>query len=228
MLPKSTGLGAFVVLVAGVALAGCDGWIDESADTVDITTLDPADLADHLVLETDSYRLDQAVQEGGAAGERMVQDAIQSACSIAGEPDAATARKVAELARASYTAPPGGPRLGSWRRGSELARSGFGFRVGHRTDDHDRRDPGGNCYACHQMDPAEVTYGTLGPSLVGYGRERGTDAAVVSYLHELITNPHQYFPCTNMPRFGAQGVLTEEQISHIMAYLLDPESPVNE
>ena len=31
-----------------------------------------------------------------------------------------------------------------------------------------------------------------------------------------------------MPRFGAQGALTEEQISHIMAYLLDPESPVND
>jgi sulfur-oxidizing protein SoxX len=31
-----------------------------------------------------------------------------------------------------------------------------------------------------------------------------------------------------MPRFGVNGVLTQEKISHIMAYLLDPESPVNE
>ena len=30
-----------------------------------------------------------------------------------------------------------------------------------------------------------------------------------------------------MPRFGANGVLTREQIGDVMAYLLDPQSPVN-
>ena len=30
-----------------------------------------------------------------------------------------------------------------------------------------------------------------------------------------------------MPRFGYNGVLTEDQITHLVALLLDPESPVN-
>jgi sulfur-oxidizing protein SoxX len=30
-----------------------------------------------------------------------------------------------------------------------------------------------------------------------------------------------------MPRFGTQGILTEQQIKDVMAFLLDPASPVN-
>ena len=30
-----------------------------------------------------------------------------------------------------------------------------------------------------------------------------------------------------MPRFGHNGILTEEQITHLVALLLDPDSPVN-
>jgi sulfur-oxidizing protein SoxX len=30
-----------------------------------------------------------------------------------------------------------------------------------------------------------------------------------------------------MPRFGDAGILTEQQIKDVMAYLFDPESPVN-
>jgi sulfur-oxidizing protein SoxX len=31
-----------------------------------------------------------------------------------------------------------------------------------------------------------------------------------------------------MPRFGHAGILTEDQMRHVMALLLDPKSPVNE
>jgi len=31
-----------------------------------------------------------------------------------------------------------------------------------------------------------------------------------------------------MPRIGAKGVLTQQQIADVMAYLFDPESPINE
>jgi L-cysteine S-thiosulfotransferase len=34
-------------------------------------------------------------------------------------------------------------------------------------------------------------------------------------------------PCSNMPRFGSNKVLDEQQIKDVMAYLFDPESPVN-
>jgi sulfur-oxidizing protein SoxX len=30
-----------------------------------------------------------------------------------------------------------------------------------------------------------------------------------------------------MPRFGHKGILTEAQMKHVMALLLDPASPVN-
>jgi sulfur-oxidizing protein SoxX len=30
-----------------------------------------------------------------------------------------------------------------------------------------------------------------------------------------------------MPRYGDAGILTEDQIRHVMALLLDPQSPVN-
>ena len=43
----------------------------------------------------------------------------------------------------------------------------------------------------------------------------------------MIYNPNATFPCTNMPRFGANGILTEQQIADVMAYLFDPASLVN-
>jgi sulfur-oxidizing protein SoxX len=30
-----------------------------------------------------------------------------------------------------------------------------------------------------------------------------------------------------MPRFGDAGILTEDQLRHVMALLMDPKSPVN-
>ncbi len=57
---------------------------------------------------------------------------------------------------------------------------------------------------------------------------RGTSDAMLKYVYDVIYNAHAYFPCTQMPRMGTQGVLTHEQIADIMAWLLDPESPVNQ
>lgn len=50
---------------------------------------------------------------------------------------------------------------------------------------------------------------------------------MLKYTYDMIYNPHTYFACTNMPRMGAGGVLSQQQIADIMAYLFDPESPVN-
>lgn len=228
MFKKNTvaaGLAAFasVALAAGCAVA--DG---NKSEDVDITAMSAEELAEYMIFEAGGMDLDQAVQEGGTVRDRQVQDDIQALCSIKGDPDGDTAGQVVAAARASYERPEGGVQLGDWRKGAELARSGFGFRVGHRVDDHSNREPGGNCYACHQMDPQEDVYGTIGPSLVGYGKTRGTSEAMLNYVHEVVSNPHQYFPCTEMPRFGANGFLTQDQISHLMAYLMDPESPVNQ
>lgn len=197
---------------------------------VDYTTMTPDALAEYLIFQAKGFKLDEQTQEGGTVADRQKQDELQKLCSGGGRAsmDGDSLAKVSSLARAQIEKPEGGITLGDWKAGAEVARSGFGYRVGHRVDDHSEREPGGNCYACHQMDPNETTYGTLGPSLKNYGKLRGNSEAIVNYTYEVIYSPHAYFPCTHMPRFGSNGVLTQKQISDVLAYLLDPESPVNQ
>ena len=200
------------------------------AGTADYAKMSPEALAEYLIFEANGYKLDQPVQEGGLSIQRLEQDELQKICSaLRDKPvDAATAAKVGAMARETMKYPEDGIKLGDWKIGRELAWSGYGYRVGHRVDDHGKAEhgPGGNCYNCHQL-ATDRTGGTIGPSLTGYGKLRGTSDAMLKYTYEVIYNPHAYFACTNMPRVGANGVLTSEQISHIMAYLFDPESPVN-
>ena len=42
-----------------------------------------------------------------------------------------------------------------------------------------------------------------------------------------VYNSEAYLACSNMPRFGHKGILTEQQIKDVVALLMDPESPVN-
>lgn len=83
----------------------------------------------------------------------------------------------------------------------------------------------GNCYACHQGDPREVAYGTMGPSLTGYG-QRGLSEAVVRYTYEKIYNAWAFVPCSLMYRGGVHGYFTPEETADLVAYLLSPESPL--
>ena len=39
---------------------------------------------------------------------------------------------------------------------------------------------------------------------------------------------HAYNPCSHMPRFSAAGILTGGPAKDVMAYLFDPQSPVNQ
>ena len=199
-----------------------------AAAKVDYTKMSPADLAEHLIFETDSYDLKQATQEGTSGKARLVQDEIQKACSLmkGKELDDKTREKVMALAAASIKYPEGGIKLGDWKNGRELAWSGFGYRTAHNPDDHKTREAGGNCYNCHQI-ATDRTGGDIGPALTGFGKNRGTDPDTLKYAYDVIYNPHVYFACTNMPRMGATGVLTPKQISDVMAYLFDPNSPVN-
>ncbi|HEU4622011.1 MAG TPA: sulfur oxidation c-type cytochrome SoxX, partial [Burkholderiaceae bacterium] len=87
---------------------------------------------------------------------------------------------------------------------------------------------GGNCYACHQLAKAELAYGNIGPSLYQYGKLRGTSEPILKYTWAKVWNAHGYNACSQMPRFGDAGILTQEQLRHVMALLLDPASPVNQ
>lgn len=126
-----------------------------------------------------------------------------------------------EAARVSY--PADGKFLGDWKKGYAVANNGRGGQF----SDPPGTVAGGNCFACHQLDPKEVSYGTLGPSLTAYGKDRKYDAESIKDAYTKIYNSMAVVPCSNMPRFGVNKVLNEAQIKDVMAYLFDPESPVN-
>ena len=69
--------------------------------------------------------------------------------------------------------------------------------------------------------------GNVGPGLTRYGVQRGSSEETAKYTYEKIYNAWAYVPCSNMPRLGATGHLTPEQIADLVAYLVDPQSPLN-
>jgi len=156
---------------------------------------------------------------------RLVPDDTMRACSAyRNSPPKAVAEAVAQRARAVIAYPADGRLLGDWQRGEAIAQSGYGLRF---TDSPPRAPNGGNCYACHRLGPQELCYGTLGPSLLAYGRARQFGAADAKAAYEKIYNSQAGFPCSNMPRFGANKILTVEQIKDLVALLMSPDSPVN-
>jgi sulfur-oxidizing protein SoxX len=52
-------------------------------------------------------------------------------------------------------------------------------------------------------------------------------APIIQYTWAKLWNSHAYLACSNMPRFGHQKLLDEQQLRHLMSLLLDPRSPVN-
>jgi sulfur-oxidizing protein SoxX len=126
-----------------------------------------------------------------------------------------------ELAKVVY--PADGNMLGNWKEGQKIANNGRG---GQFSDD-EGTVAGGNCYACHQLEKQELSYGTIGPSLTAYGRERNYTPEAIKNAYTKIYDSQALAACSNMPRFGANKVLTEKQIIDLVALLFDPESPVN-
>lgn len=165
--------------------------------------------------------------KGIAKLERVNQTELQKACSLAetapgGLPDAKrTELQNAALAAVRY--PADGKYLGDWKAGEKIAQTGVGFQF----SDKEGTAAGGNCYACHQLAPQELSYGNIGPSLYQYGKLRGNSEEIMKYTWAKIWNSHAYNACSNMPRFGAEGILTETQLKDVMALLMAPDSPVN-
>jgi sulfur-oxidizing protein SoxX len=171
--------------------------------------------------------------QGIAKTDRLNQDLAQKACSSDKLPGDAVADQIKADALYSVKWPTGGRYIGDWKAGEKLAQSGRGMTWTDKSAD--TKDNGGNCYNCHQLDKAEISYGTIGPSLWNYGKTRGvTDpssalsAPIVQYTWVKLWNSNAYAACSNMPRFGHKGLLDEKQIADIMALLLDPKSPVNQ
>ena len=156
---------------------------------------------------------------------RLVQDETQKACSqYRNVPPKEVADAIIAREKTNIEYPSDGKLMGDWKKGERLAQSGYGGRF---TDYPPRAENGGNCYACHQLDRKELSFGTLGPSLLEYGKNRRYAEAEVKAVYERIYNPHAVIPCANMPRMGASKFLTIEQIKDLVAYVMAPESPVN-
>jgi len=166
-------------------------------------------------------------EKGIAKLDRIDQSEMQKACSKAdagGELPTDVASRITKEAMASIKQPADGNYLGDWKAGEKVAQNGRGLQF----SDTAKTVNGGNCYACHQMTKAEISFGNIGPSLYQYGKLRGDTKEIVEYTWNKIYNSHAYMPCSNMPRFGSAGILTEQQLKDVMALLLDPKSPVND
>lgn len=161
---------------------------------------------------------------GQAKVDRLNQDETQRLCSQYPEkPPVAVAKKIEAINMKLVKYPADGKLLGDWKEGEKIAQSG----VGKQFSDDPTKPAGGNCYACHELTKAEISFGNIGPSLYNFGKLRGNTEAIQKYTFGKIYNADAYSACTNMPRFGHNGILTEEQIKHVTALLLDPNSPVN-
>jgi L-cysteine S-thiosulfotransferase len=175
---------------------------------------------------------EKMVKEGFNASpehaKRLVQDRSQQICSKIGDAKLtqAEAAEVVNLARASIKYPASGKLVGDWKHGDKLAHDGAGDRIRNGKLEK-RKENGGLCQNCHGLAPGEINVGNVGPALTGYGTQRGNSEAIAKYAYEKIYNAWLYFPCSNMPRLGATGHLTPEQIAHMVAFLIDPQSPIN-
>jgi L-cysteine S-thiosulfotransferase len=171
---------------------------------------------------------------GVAKLDRLDQTDLQRECSqaaVAGKPlDDKTRDRIQKAVLQSIKYPADGKYIGDWREGERIAQNGRGLQW----SDAAGAANGANCYACHQVSPQEISYGNQGPSLLKYGVLRGVkdpaapeSEAIVKYTWGRIWNTHAFNACSGMPRFGDAGILTPTQIQHVMALLLDPNSPVN-
>ncbi len=178
---------------------------------------DPSDKVVEAVMQRDFH------PRGQATLDRIPQDSLQRLCTQTGnQPSPAAARKM-EAEQAKSIRYPDGSLIGDWKRGEKIAQNGRGMTW----QDKPGVPAGGSCYNCHEISPAETNFGTIGPSLRGFGRLRGQGAEVQRYVYGKIFNAKATRACSPMPRLGSSGTLTPEQIEDLVALLLDPASPVN-
>ncbi len=203
------------LLFAGVTFIG----LGSSASAQNAQAAKPADPA--LVETYVKATFGKAPPEWQA---RIEPDDTLKACNLTrNQVASADADKIIQRELAKVVFPADGKLMGDWKEGAKIANNGRG---GQFSDD-DKTVSGGNCYACHQMEAAELSFGTLGPPLTNYGKDRKYDPAEIKQAFTKIYDSQAVVACSNMPRFGANKVLSEKQIMDLVAFLFDPQSPVN-
>ena len=194
----------FLIAVAGCALAPA--------------STGPSEAGVQSVLERDFHA------RGSAKMDRIPQDKLQRVCTETHDRPSADVAKALEAEQMKTIVYPEGSLIGDWKRGDKSAQDGRGMTW----NDKPGHQAGGSCYNCHQLSPKEMSYGTVGPSLLGFGKTRGNTPEMQRYVYGKIYNAKAYNACSQMPRFGTSGTLTPEQIKDFVALLLDPASPVNQ
>jgi sulfur-oxidizing protein SoxX len=188
-----------------------------------LATLSPASAAD--VAKVDAAIVAAFPTVPADWRSRFDQDDTMRQCSASqNAPQPKVADEIAKREKAKIEYPADGKLIGDWKSGEKIAQSGYGLRF---TDIPARQPTGGNCYACHQLTKSEVSYGTVGPSLMGYGKIRKFSEADTKAVYEKIYDAQASYPCSNMPRFGVNHVLTMDQIKDLVALVMGPDSPVN-
>jgi L-cysteine S-thiosulfotransferase len=160
---------------------------------------------------------------GQATMDRVLQDGLQRLCTETDNKPPAEVAKVLEADQMKAVSYPSGSLIGDWKRGERIAQGGRGMTW----SDKPGAPADGSCYNCHQLSPTELSYGTIGPSLLGFGKTRGNGDEIQRYAYGKIFNAKAYNLCSQMPRLGHSGTLTPEQIKDLVGLLLDPASPVN-
>jgi len=160
------------------------------------------------------------------------QDASNKACSESqgAALDDKLAKSIEEANLKTVKMPADGKLIGDWKEGEKIAQNGRGMTWSDAAGSAN----GGSCYNCHQISKEELSFGSIGPSLYNYGKLRGVSnpaaaesKPIVDYTWGKLWNAKAYNACSGMPRFGHAGILNETQLRHVMALLLDPQSPVN-
>ncbi len=206
---QNLGALVFTLIAAFFGLAGCAALLSDSTSDGAIATQMKSSFS----------------ERGPAKLDRVVQNELQQACTehARGVLPQALRETLERAALAAILYPSDGKWLGEFVEGEKIAQLGRGLQF----SDPVGAAGGGNCYACHQMTQSELSYGNIGPSLYHYGKLRGNSDAMLKYTWGKIWNSHAYNACSQMPRYGEAKILTEQQIKHLMALLLDPASPVN-
>jgi sulfur-oxidizing protein SoxX len=165
-------------------------------------------------------------ERGQAKLDRLDQDDMQRECSkYEGKPmPKEVVERLEKAQQALIKYPADGNLMGDFRAGERIAQSGQGMQF----NDNPANPAGANCYACHQLSKAELSFGTIGPSLYNFGKIRGYTPEMQKYAFSKIYNSQAFSACSNMPRFGHSKILTEAQIKDVVALLMDPKSPINQ
>ncbi len=161
---------------------------------------------------------------GIATLDRLAEDGVQAVCNRSGNhPPKDIAERLEKDQMETIRYPADGKYMGDWKAGEKLAQNGRGMAW----NDKAGVPGGGSCYNCHQIGPGETSFGTIGPSLYQFGKQRGNGPDMQKYVYARIYNGKAFSLCSAMPRFGYVHALSEAQIKDLVALLLDPESPVN-